>query len=171
MRTRLQLAAVWRVMALTLFAAPAVAQPPDAPVSITAFGGMAMAFGTHPATGVAVAMKPHPGPVSLEFEYVRSQPNPVASGSGIATLAGNILVQPTRQRAGLQYYGTFGVGFYSVLRDYQGSTDSARNIGGGAKVTLAGPWKLRMDYRAFLLARTGGNHLAHRIYVGMAAGF
>jgi hypothetical protein len=171
MRTQLQLAAVWRVMALMLSAAPAVAQPPDSPVSITAFGGVAMAFGPHPATGVAIALKPHPGPVSLEFEYLRSRPDPFASGSGIASLAGNILVQPSWQRSRFQYYGTLGVGFYSLVRDYQGSTDSARNIGGGAKVTLAGPWKLRMDYRAFLLARTGGAQLAHRFYVGVVAGF
>ena len=77
MRTQLQLAAVWRVMALMLSAAPAVAQPPDSPVSITAFGGVAMAFGSHPATGVAIALKPHPGPVSLEFEYLRSRPDPL----------------------------------------------------------------------------------------------
>lgn len=170
MRAQLHLAAVWGVMALTLFAAPAVAQPPDSPVSITAFGGVARVFGLHPATGVAVALKPHPGPVSLEFEYSRSRPGPVVSGSGIATFAGNILVQPSRQRSRFQYYGTFGVGLYALMRDYQGSTDSARNIGRGAKVTLAGPWKLRMDYRAFLLAGLGGEHLAHRFYVGIAAG-
>ena len=158
-------------MALTLFAAPAVAQPPDPPVSLTALAGVAIMFGTYPSTGFAVALKPHPGPVSVEFEYLRSRSDPVASGSGIATFAGNILVQPLQQRSRFQFYGTLGVGLYSVMRDYQGSTDSARNIGGGAKVTLAGPWKLRMDYRAFLLAGTGGEQLAHRFYVGIAAGF
>jgi hypothetical protein len=121
-------------MALTLFAAPAVSKPPDSPVSITAFGGVAMAFGPHPATGVAVALKPHAGPVSLEFEYSRGRREPVASVPAIETFACNFLVQPSRQRARLQFYGTFGVGLYAVLRDPQvsGLTD-ARNIGGGAK--------------------------------------
>lgn len=169
MRTQLQLAAVWRVMALTLFAAPAMAQPPDPPVSITACAGVTMGFGAHPSSGFAVALKPHPGPVSLEFEYLRGRPHPVATGSGIATFAGNILVQPLHQRSRFQFYGTFGVGVYSLVRDYQGSTDSARNVGGGAKVTLAGPLKLRMDYRAFFLA--GGESNQHRFYVGIVAGF
>ena len=39
------------------------------------------------------------------------------------------------------------------------------------KVVLAGPLKVRMDYRAFRLARTGGHSNKHRIYVGIAVGF
>jgi hypothetical protein len=167
------------VMALTLSAAPAVAQTWESPVNITAFAGVAVASGPHPANGAAVGLKPQPGPVSLEFEYSRSRSDPVSGVPAIETLAANVLVQPQRQRSRFQFYGTFGVGLYAPLYDpsrrrgggvHQSSeADSARNIGGGAKVTLAGPLKLRMDYRAFFLAGSESNQ--HRFYVGIVAGF
>jgi len=203
MRAQLQPAAVWRVlatrvanvaqdrprlaivafalrcaslcvMALTLSAAPAVAQIRESPVNITAFAGVAMAPGPHPAIGVAVGHKPRPGPVSLEFEYWRSRRDPAAGVPAIGTFAVNILTQPSRQRSRFQFYGTFGVGLYALLRDPQVSeVTEARNIGGGAKVTLAGPLKLRMDYRAFFLAKLDGDYPPneHRFYVGIVAGF
>ena len=104
MRAQLQSAAVWpvlatEVMALALSAAPAVAQIRESAASITSFAGMAMTPGPHPATGVAVGLKPHPGPVSLEFEYSRTRRDPVASVPAIATFACNILVQPSHVRA------------------------------------------------------------------------
>ena len=105
------------VMALTLSAAPAVAQTRESPLNITAFAGVAMAPGPHPAIGVAVGLKPRPGPVSLEFEYSRSRSDPVAGVPAIVTFAGNVLVQPPRQRSRFQFYGTFGVGLYAPLRD------------------------------------------------------
>jgi hypothetical protein len=166
------------VLALTLSDAPAVAQTWESPVNMTGFAGVAVASGPHPANGVAVGLKPQPGPVSLEFEYSRSRRDQVAGVLAIETLACNILVQPSRQRSRFQFYGTFGVGLYAPLHDpsrrrggvHQSSEpDSARNIGGGAKVTLAGPLKLRMDYRAFFLA--GGESNQHRFYVGIVTGF
>ena len=174
---KLQLA-VWVALAGGV-ATPAVAQTWESPVNITAFAGVAVASGPHQANGVAVGLKPEPGPVSFEFEYSRSRRDPVAGVRAIETLACNILVQPSRQRSRFQFYGTLGVGLYAPLHDlshprgggvHQSSEpDSARNVGGGAKVTLAGPLKLRMDYRAFFLA--GGESNQHRFYVGIAAGF
>ena len=79
-------------------------------------------------------------------------------------------MQPSR----FQFYGTFGVGLYVQLRD-RGSSEAndARNIGGGVKITLAGPLKFRVDYRAFILARVNGEYHSneHRLYAGIVAGF
>lgn len=177
MREQRQLAAVWwilAVMALTLSAAPAVAQTQESGVSITTLAGVAIAPGPHPATGIAVGLRPQPGPISLEFEYSRSRSGVVGGEPGILTLAGNILVQPSRQRSRFQFYGTFGVGLYALPSGHDVSEpESARNIGGGTKIALAGPLKLRMDYRAFLLARLPGETHSneHRVYVGIVAGF
>jgi hypothetical protein len=74
------------LMALTLLAAPAVAQARESPVNITAFAGVAMAPGPHPAIGVAVGHKPRPGPVSLEFEHWQSRRDPVAGAPAIGHL-------------------------------------------------------------------------------------
>jgi len=162
------------VMALTLSAAPAVAQTQESPASITAFAGVAMASGPHPATGVAVGLKLLPGPVSLEFEHSRGRRDPTAGVPAMETFAINILTQPSRQRSRFQFYGTFGVGLYAVLRDnHVSDVTEARNIGGGVKVTLAGPLKFRMDYRAFFLGKMDGEDYpnAHRFFVGIVAGF
>ena len=162
------------VVALMLSTASAPAQTWESPVNITAFAGAAMAPGPHPVIGVAVGLKPRPTPVSLEFEYSRSRSDPAAGVPAIVTLAGNLVVQPLRQRSRFQFYGTFGVGLYVLLRDRQSSeANDARNIGAGAKIALVGPLKLRIDYRAFFLARIHGEYHSneHRFYAGIVAGF
>jgi hypothetical protein len=168
------------VMALTLPAALAVAQTPELPVNITAFGGVAMAPGPHPAIGVAVGVKSsgllsrRPTPVSLEFEYARSRSDPAGGVPAIVTFAGNLLIQPLRQTSRRRFYGTIGAGLFVHLLDRRSSeANDAWNIGGGAKVTLAGPLKLRVDYRAFFLFPVSGEYHSneHRFYAGIVAGF
>ena len=169
---QLQLA-VWVALAAGV-ATPAVAQTRESPVNITAFCGVAMAPGPHPAIGVAVGHKPHPGPVSLEFEYWRSWRDPIEGVPAIGTFAVNILTELSPRQSRFQFYGTFGAGLYALLHEDQVSeVTDARNIGGGAKVSLAGPLKLRMDYRAFFLTKLDGKDLSneHRFYVGIVAGF
>jgi hypothetical protein len=125
----------------TISAAAAIAQTRESQVSVTAFAGVAMAPGPHPAIGVAVGVKSRQTPVSLEFEDSRS---------------------------------TVGAGFYALLLDHHSSEpNDARNFGGGAKVTLGGPMKLRIDYRAFRLTPIADEDHSngHRLYVGIVAGF
>ena len=162
------------LMALTVSTASAVAQTRESPVNVAAFAGVAMAPGPHAAIGVAVGVRPRPGPVSLEFEYSRSRSDPPAGVPAIVTFSGNLLVQLPIRPSRFQFYGTFGVGFYVLLLDHHSSEpNDARNFGGGVKITLAGPLKLRMDYREFRLARIGGEYHSneHRFYVGIVTGF
>ena len=44
---------------------------------------------------------------------------------------------------------------------------SATNTGGGVKITLVGPLRLRVDYRVFKLGSGALNSPAHRIYAGL----
>jgi hypothetical protein len=46
-------------------------------------------------------------------------------------------------------------------------TNGAVNLGGGVKIGLAGPLKLRLDYRLFRLRGTR----RHRVYAGATLGF
>jgi hypothetical protein len=41
------------------------------------------------------------------------------------------------------------------------------NTGGGVKVALVGPVRLRLDYRVFKLAGGALNSPAHRVYAGL----
>ena len=49
-------------------------------------------------------------------------------------------------------------------------TDVGMNLGGGAKITLVGPLKARLDYRVFKLAGGALNSPAHRFYAGLTSG-
>jgi hypothetical protein len=163
------------LMMLGLSAGAAVAQTPTGPVNLTAFAGAAMVPDAHAVSGIGVGVRPQPGPVSIEFEYSRSRSDPTRPVPAIVTLAGNFLVQVPVRQSRFELYGAFGVGFYVLQPDPQSGedADSAWNFGGGAKVTLAGPLKLRIDYRVFRLAASPGRHHSdlRRLSVGIVAGF
>ena len=60
----------------------------------------------------------------------------------------NGLIQtPTR----VQLYLTAGGGFYRDRLNEEGETSFGTNIGGGLKMPLVGPLRLRLDYRVFTL--------------------
>ena len=68
----------------------------------------------------------------------------------LVTFSANILLQFPVQASRYQWYGTFGVGVYGLsLASNVNEPEGVWNVGGVAKVTLAGPLKLRVDYRAF----------------------
>jgi hypothetical protein len=68
---------------------------------------------------------------------------------------------------GIQFYGTVGGGFYRERLGGETETSFGTNIGGGAKITLAGPLRLRIDYRVFSL-RGGAQHKTpQRFYAGL----
>jgi hypothetical protein len=162
------------VMVLTLSTAAAAAQVLDSPVNATVFAGVAMTPDPHGAIGVAVGVRPRLTAVSLEFEYSRSGSDAAERVPAIVTFSVNFLLQFPVQRSRYQFYGTLGVGVYGLLRDNENSEpDGVQNVGGGAKITVAGPLKLRVDYRAFRLAPIPGEYHAneHRVYAGVVAGF
>jgi hypothetical protein len=81
----------------------------------------------------------------------------------------NGLVQtPTRT----QFYLTGGGGFFRERLAGEGETSFGTNIGGGIKMPLAGPLRLRLDYRVFNL-RGADTLYPHpqRFYVGLNVAF
>ena len=87
--------------------------------------------------------------VAFEFEYAFTPDDPSASAPSLKTGMGNVLLQTPFPVAGFQPYVT----------------------GGGVKLTLIGPLRLRVDYRVFKLGSGALNSPAHRVYVGLNLNF
>ena len=68
---------------------------------------------------------------------------------------------------GFQPYFTTGAGIYRETLGLHQDTGFGFNTGGGVKVSLVGPLRLRVDYRVFKLGSGALNSPAHRIYAGL----
>jgi len=68
---------------------------------------------------------------------------------------------------GFQPYFTTGGGVYNETLGAHDETGIAVNTGGGVKVSLAGPVRLRVDYRVFKLGSGALYSPSHRIYAGV----
>jgi opacity protein-like surface antigen len=78
-----------------------------------------------------------------------------------------VLLQTPVDIFGFQPYITGGMG---VARERLGAhvdTSFVPNTGGGVKVALAGPLRLRVDYRVFRLGGDALHSSAHRVYAGL----
>jgi opacity protein-like surface antigen len=113
--------------------------------------------------------------VGFEFEYARASEDSDAAAPSITTGTGSVYVQtPT---PGIQFYAAIGAGLYRErLTDGRGGelhqeTSGTTSIGGGAKFGLAGPLRLRLDYRFFTLAGDPISDNPHRIYAGVNLAF
>jgi opacity protein-like surface antigen len=105
--------------------------------------------------------------VGFEFEYSASSENttsPVAPA--LKSGMGNVLLQ-TPFIGGFQPYFTTGAGIYHETLGALEETGFGLNTGGGVKVSLAGPVRLRIDYRVFKLGDSALYSPAHRIYAGL----
>jgi hypothetical protein len=105
--------------------------------------------------------------VGLEFEYANTLDDTKALAPGLTTGMGNVLLQTPFAILGVQPYATTGAGLYRERLGTLQHTGFAFNTGGGVKISLVGPIRLRVDYRVFKL-RSGALHSpAHRIYAGL----
>ena len=107
--------------------------------------------------------------VGFEFEY--SSTSESVSTSGVApslkTGMGNVLLQTPVMIAGVQPYFTTGGGWYSETLGSRNDMGLGANVGGGAKISLAGPIRLRVDYRVFKQGSGALYTPAHRFYAGL----
>jgi opacity protein-like surface antigen len=99
--------------------------------------------------------------VGFEFEYANELAPSLTTGMG------NVLLQTPFPIMGFQPYVTTGGGIYHEALGSQSDTNVGLNTGGGVKVTLAGPLRVRVDYRVFKLGGGALNSPAHRIYAGL----
>jgi len=105
--------------------------------------------------------------VGFEFEYADTTADAVARAPGLKTGMANVLLQPPVPIFGVQPYFTTGGGVYQESLGTAENTDSGLNVGGGVKISLAGPLRLRVDYRVFTLKGGAQYSPAQRIYAGL----
>jgi opacity protein-like surface antigen len=152
-----------RVIALAAWVGLLVAAPARA--DITAFIGANTTPANRQVRGGAVGF----GfvVVGVELEYAYTPDDPAASAPSVKTGTGNLILQTPVAIFGFQPYFTTGGGFYQEELGLHSDTGFALNTGGGVKVTLVGPLRVRVDYRVFKLGSGALNSPAHRIYAGL----
>src|SRR5438445_11763178 len=105
--------------------------------------------------------------IGFELEYAFTPDDPAANAPSLKTGTGNLLLQTPVAVFGFQPYFTTGGGFYQEELGAHSDSGFAVNTGGGVKVSLAGPIRLRVDYRVFKLGSGALNSPSHRIYAGL----
>jgi opacity protein-like surface antigen len=103
--------------------------------------------------------------IGFEVEFAYTPEDPTAAAPSLKTGMGNILLQAPFQD--FQPYITSGVGIFNESLGIHSETNFGSNAGGGVKIGLAGPVRLRVDYRVFKLGSGALNSPAHRIYAGL----
>ena len=108
--------------------------------------------------------------VGFEFEYANTVEDKVKVAPALKTFMFNGLVQTPIPLAGMQFYGTAGGGGYresftGVARTLS-ETNVGYNVGGGVKMSILGPLRLRLDYRVFKLHGEPQHSNVHRFYAG-----
>ena len=148
------------VLLLTLAPAPAAAD-------VTGFLGVSSTPSGRSAKGIAIGI----GLVivGFEFEYSKISEDETTAAAGLTTGMANIQVMtPTIK---LQLYATTGGGLYRETYRDVNTTSFATNIGGGVKIGLAGPVRLRIDYRVFNLNGNPTLRRYQRVYGGLSLSF
>src|SRR5262245_1431263 len=110
--------------------------------------------------------------VGFEFEYANSNEDlsDVAElAPGLRTFMFNGLVQTPFAIAGFQPYATAGGGAYHETLSVPdiSETNFGVNVGGGVKMNLAGPLRLRFDYRVLSLKGHALHPTVQRFYAGI----
>jgi hypothetical protein len=146
---------------LTLALAFVLIAATPARADITAFLGLSPTPENHAVRGFSAGVSILV--VGFEFEYARLSEDEDERLPGLQTYSGNVLVQtPTS----VQLYATVGAGGYRErLAEFQ-ETHVGVNLGGGVKIPLIGPLRVRADYRVFQLRGSPLHSTYQRFYVG-----
>jgi hypothetical protein len=159
MRPRLIAAAV----AALVFTGPAAAH-----ADITAFLGAFLTPTRQPVHGVSVGFKILV--TGFEFEVFRVSEDLDARRAEIQAGSASVLVESPTGRVRL--YGLLGVGLYRELfAGVSGDTSTSTHVGGGIKVSLAGPIGFRVDYRLINLNGRLDDKRQQRLYAGLRVDF
>lgn len=102
--------------------------------------------------------------VGFEFDYSATREDLTRALPGLQTGMFNVLVMtPTN----FQLYVTAGGGAYWESLGGSRKMNFGTNIGGGVKIPLVGPLKIRVDYRVFTLRGTPRYNHPQRLYAGI----
>ncbi len=105
--------------------------------------------------------------VAFEFEYADTTEDPAAGAPSLKTGMGNLLLQTPIAVLGIQPYFVTGGGFYLEELGTHSDKGFAVGTGGGAKISLVGPLRLRVDYRVIKLGSGALTTPTHRVYAGL----
>jgi hypothetical protein len=105
--------------------------------------------------------------VGFEGEYANTPDDEAKGIPSLRTFSGNGLLQTPFMIVGFQPYFTVGGGVYRETLGSRSETGFTGNVGGGVKIALAGPLRLRLDYRRFGLGSDALYAPAHRFYGGL----
>ena len=152
-----------RLIAFAAFLA--TCSPSLAFADFTAFLGVNPTPSNRPAKGLALGV----GLVivGFEFEYSDSSEDLDELSPRLRTFMGNALLQTPIPIGGIQFYGTVGAGGYRESLDDRSETHVGINFGGGVKMSLVGPLRLRLDYRVFTLQGSPRHSKPQRFYAGL----
>lgn len=149
---------------LTLATVLLAASATPARADITAFIGLTPTPERHTLKGFSAGL----GLIIIgfEFEYAQISEDVLEQLPGLKTYAGNVLVQTPIEVMGTQLYATAGAEGYRETLGAAQETHVGTNIGGGAKIKLLGPLRVRLDYRIFKLQGAPLHSVYQRFYVG-----
>jgi len=141
--------------------------PAKAWADATAFWGLSYTPTTRTAKGFAVGVTLIV--IGFEYEYSHTSEDEPQAAPGLTSHMGNVLVQTPTGRA--QLYFTAGGGFYQETYRTFDTNGFGTNLGGGLKFTIAGPLRVRVDYRIFSLHGEPLYSNPKRFYVGAVLAF
>lgn len=150
------------VMALIVLFLAGSARPAHA--DITAFLGLSPTPERHFLRGFAGGLSLLI--VGFEFEFSDLAEDDIDRLPGLKTYSGNVFAQTPIEIKGTQLYATAGAGAYRETLGDAEETHVGVNIGGGAKIRLLGPLRVRLDYRVFQLRGAPLFATYQRFYAG-----
>jgi Outer membrane protein beta-barrel domain len=111
--------------------------------------------------------------VGFEFEYAHTTEDLESEAPSMRTFMGNVLVQTPIAVNGFQLYATAGGGVYRERFELADTSETnlGTNFGGGVKMRLIGPLRLRLDYRVFKLHGSPVYDTPQRFYAGLNVAF
>jgi hypothetical protein len=155
-------------IALVLLAALLLPSTP-AFADATVFVGSTLTPSNRLAKGVAVGAGLLV--IGFEFEFSDTGESLEDTAPSLRTGMGNVLFQTPFPIAGFQLYFTTGTGIYRERLEPRQETHIGFNTGGGAKISLLGPIRARVDYRVFNLRGEPLHSTVHRVYAGLNLAF
>lgn len=139
--------------------------PAKASADLTGFLGASSSPTTRPMKGFAIGTGLLI--VGFEFEYAHTNDDLAKGAPSLRTFMFDGLLQTPIPIAGMQFYGTAGGGVFRETLDRNSETNLGMNVGGGVKIALAGPLRLRLDYRVLTLRGSPLYSNPKRFYAGI----
>lgn len=109
--------------------------------------------------------------LGFEGEYSQIQEDEDENLPSLRTWSGNVFVQTPVEISKVTPYATMGAEVYRETLDDEHETNIGVNVGGGLKIRVAGPFRVRLDYRVFSLKGDARHSTYQRFYVGANLAF